>query len=272
MLKLLLIIILIFNLIFNLNIADAEDLKILGVIPVTWHSNIFPGKALADINGKPMIQHVYERAKLSKSLCDVIVATDDERILKAVNNFGGKAVMTSINHRSGTSRVCEAAELYCDNNINNINAVINIQGGEPLLNPVMIDEVAESLSEPEVLCATLCREFKDLDDADNANKVKVVFDKNFNALYFSRSIIPYRRRGTLTPVYRHIGIYGYKLEFLKLYVKLQITPLAETESLEQLKVLENGYKMRVKITDCPDESIAVVTPQDLELVRKILAK
>ncbi|MBQ3377112.1 MAG: 3-deoxy-manno-octulosonate cytidylyltransferase [Synergistaceae bacterium] len=248
-----------------------NNLKFLGVIPARFNSSRFPGKPLADINGKPMIQHVYERAKLSSSLCDVIVATDDERILKAVNNFGGKAVMTASDHPNGTSRVCEAAKLYCDNNINNINAVINIQGDEPLLNPVMIDEVAELLRDDAVNFATLCREFKDFSEANNANAVKVVFDKNFDALYFSRSIIPYRREKTDLKIFHHIGIYGYKLEFLKLYITLPMTPLAETESLEQLKVLESGYKIRVKVTSCQDESLGVDTPEDLERVRRIIA-
>ncbi|MBQ3626713.1 MAG: 3-deoxy-manno-octulosonate cytidylyltransferase [Synergistaceae bacterium] len=248
-----------------------NNLKFLGVIPARFSSSRFPGKPLADINGKPMIQHVYERAKLSSSLCDVIVATDDERILKAVNNFGGKVVMTNSNHPNGTSRVCEAAKLYCGNNINNINAVINIQGDEPLLNPVMIDEVAELLRDDAVNFATLCREFKDFSEANNANAVKVVFDKNFNALYFSRSIIPYRREKTDLKIFHHIGIYGYKLEFLKLYITLPMTPLAETESLEQLKVLESGYKIRVKVTSCQDESLGVDTPEDLERVRRIIA-
>ena len=252
------------------NMID-NNLKFLGVIPARFNSSRFPGKPLADINGKPMIQHVYERAKLSSSLCDVIVATDDERILKAVNNFGGKAVMTASDHPNGTSRVCEAAKLYCDNNINNINAVINIQGDEPLLNPVMIDEVAELLRDDAVNFATLCREFKDFSEANNANAVKVVFDKNFDALYFSRSIIPYRREKTDLKIFHHIGIYGYKLEFLKLYVTLPMTPLAETESLEQLKVLESGYKIRVKVTSCQDESLGVDTPEDLERVRRIIA-
>ena len=248
-----------------------NNLKFLGVIPARFSSSRFPGKPLADINGKPMIQHVYERAKLSESLCDVIVATDDERILKAVNNFGGKAVMTASDHPNGTSRVCEAAKLYCDNNINNINAVINIQGDEPLLNPVMIDEVAELLRDDAVNFATLCREFKDFSEANNVNAVKVVFDKNFDALYFSRSIIPYRREKTDLKIFHHIGIYGYKLEFLKLYITLPMTPLAETESLEQLKVLESGYKIRVKVTSCQDESLGVDTPEDLERVRRIIA-
>ena len=245
-----------------------NNLKFLGVIPARFSSSRFPGKPLADINGKPMIQHVYERAKLSSSLCDVIVATDDERILKAVNNFGGKVVMTNSNHPNGTSRVCEAAKLYGDNNI---NAVINIQGDEPLLNPVMIDEVAELLRDDAVNFATLCREFKDFSEANNANAVKVVFDKNFDALYFSRSIIPYRREKTDLKIFHHIGIYGYKLEFLKLYITLPMTPLAETESLEQLKVLESGYKIRVKVTSCRDESLGVDTPEDLERVRRIIA-
>ena len=234
-----------------------------------------PGKPLADICGKPMIQHVYERAKLSSSLCGVIVATDDERIFKAVKDFGGEAVMTASSHPNGTSRVCEAAKIYCDlYKINDIKAIINIQGDEPLLNPVMIeiDETAKLLLDDSVNFATLCRPFKDLSEADNVNAVKVVMDNKGDALYFSRSVIPYVRNNSADiKIYRHIGIYGYKLNFLNLYVTLPMTPLAEAESLEQLKVLESGYKIRVKITSCQDdEGRGVDTPEDLEAVRKIL--
>ena len=251
-----------------------KNFKILGIIPARWQSSRLPGKPLADICGKPMIQHVYERAKLSSSLCGVTVATDDERIFNAVKNFGGEAVMTAASHPNGTSRVCEAAKIYCElHKIKDIKAIINIQGDEPLLNPVMIDEVAGLLHDDSVNFATLCRPFKDFSEADNVNAVKVVMDNRGDALYFSRSVIPYIRNKNNIKIYRHIGIYGYKLDFLNLYVTLPPTPLAEAESLEQLKVLENGYKIRVKITECQDdESCGVDTPEDLEAVRKILNK
>lgn len=266
----------------NLNVLAPDGLKILGVIPARWHSTRLPGKPLADINGKSMIQHVYERAKLSKSLFDVIVATDDERVFHAVKNFGGKAVMTSKDHPNGTSRVAEAVEIY---ELSEAQAVINIQGDEPLLNPVMIDEVSEILKEvlkkenlknlkdENVVCATLCAPFKNKDDAKDINAVKVVMAQNGDALYFSRSVIPFERDkiSAHTPQYfRHIGIYGYKMDFLKLYAKMPMTPLAEAESLEQLKILENGYKIRVKITSCKDDGRGVDTPEDLEAVRKLI--
>lgn len=249
-------------------------MNIVGIIPARWHSTRLPGKPLADINGKPMIQHVYERAKKAKSLSDVIVATDDARVFNAVKIFGGRAVMTSEAHPNGTSRVAEAVEIM---ELSSADAVINIQGDEPLLNPAMIDEIAEILEEPDVQCATLCRPFINSDDdfnnanaANNPNAVKVVIAQNGDALYFSRSLIPYPRNRTSEPVFHHIGIYGYKMDFLKLYAKMPMTPLAETESLEQLKILEHGYKIRVKVTACTDIGRGVDTLEDLEIVRKLI--
>ena len=144
--------------------------------------------------------------------------------------------------------------------------MINIQGDEPLLDPLMIDEAAELLREN--YCVTLCREL--FDDFDNPNIVKVVLSRENFALYFSRSLIPYKRNQSSLPIYQHIGIYGYSVEFLRKYVALPSTPLSEAESLEQLKILENGYKIRVKVTDCKDESVGVDTPEDLERVREII--
>lgn len=236
-------------------------MRILGVIPARWSSSRFPGKPLADINGKSMIERVYEQAKKAKSLIDVIVATDDERIMKCVKNFGGKALMTPTELPNGTTRV-----EYASRNYENIDGVINIQGDEPLLDPVMIDEVSELLSEN--YCVTLCREITS--DYDNKNIVKVVFDINNNALYFSRSKIPYERNKTGIRIYQHIGIYGYEINFLKKYVELSPTPLSETESLEQLKILEHGYKIKVRVTKSKETSIGVDTPEDLERVREIL--
>ena len=238
--------------------------KILGVIPARWASTRLPGKPLADICGKPMIQHVYERAKQSKSLTSVVVATDDERVLNAVRAFGGEAVMTSPNHPNGSSRVEEASRGR------NADAIINIQGDEPLMDPAMIDEVAAALNEPEVVCATLCRPLAEA-DRNNPNVVKVVMAQNGDALYFSRSPIPYPRHEPSIPFYQHIGIYGYTADFLRRYVELPMTPLAEAESLEQLKVLENGYKIRVKVTSCAYVGRGVDTPEDLEAVRRLLS-
>ena len=237
-------------------------MKILGVIPARWSSSRFPGKPLADICGKSMIQRVYERAKKSSLLFDVIVATDDERISQCVESFGGRAIMTPSELPNGTARAEFATRIYGEA----VDAVINIQGDEPLLNPRMIDEVAELLSEN--YCVTLCSELQN--DFENPNIVKVVFDSNGNALYFSRSLIPYKRNLTEQPIFQHIGIYGYSIDFLRKYVELEATPLSEAESLEQLKVLEHAYKIRVKVTDCKDKSIGVDTPEDLELVKRII--
>ena len=236
--------------------------KILGIIPARYASTRFPGKPLADIDGKTMIQHVYERSKLSKSLCDVIVATDDLRIFECVKNFGGKAVMTDSDLQNGTARCEQAARNY-----ENIDAVINIQGDEPLLDPLMLDEAAELLNQNNN-CVTLCKTLSE--DFENPNIVKVVLTLDDFALYFSRSLIPYKRNKTDLPIYQHIGIYGYEINFLKKYVTLEDTPLSYSESLEQLKILEHGYKIKVKITDCKNESLGVDTPEDLEKVRKIL--
>ena len=238
------------------------SIKILGVIPARYQSSRFPGKPLADICGKTMIQRVFERAKLSKSLFDVIIATDDERIYNCAKNFGANPVMTDSNLPNGTARCEQAAKIYDSN----IDAVINIQGDEPLLDPVMIDEVAELLINNE--CATLCRELDD--DFENPNIVKLVMNLNGEALYFSRSLIPYKRNKINLPIYQHIGIYGYKLDFLKKYVNLPASPLSEAESLEQLKILENGYKICVKVTSSKSQNIGVDTPEDLQRVREII--
>ncbi len=239
-------------------------MKILGIIPARYASSRFPGKPLADICGKPMILRVYERAMKSKSLCDVIVATDDVRIFECVENYGGRAVMTDSSLPNGTARCEQAAGIYGKN----IDAVINIQGDEPLLDPLMIDETAGLLQSCE--CSTLCRE---LDyDFSNPNIVKVVMSQDGHALYFSRSLIPYRRNNTSLPIYQHIGIYGYSLDFLKKYVTLKSTPLSEAESLEQLKILEHGYKISIKITDSINESIGVDTPEDLKRVSEIICR
>lgn len=235
---------------------------ILGVIPARWASTRLPGKPLADICGKPMIQHVYERARRSRALSALVVATDDRRVLDAVRAFGGSAVLTSPDHPNGSSRAEEAARGY------SVWAVINIQGDEPLLDPSMIDEVASALEEPDVLCATLCRPLAEEEWA-NPNAVKVVVDQAGNALYFSRSLIPYPRNAPI-PVYQHIGLYGYRAEFLRRYVELPMTPLARAESLEQLKVLEHGHKIRVKVTACAAPGRGVDTPEDLEAVRKLI--
>ena len=249
--------------------------KILGIIPARYSSTRFPGKPLADINGKPMIQHVYERALKAKSLSEVLIATDDERIFDAAKNFNANVVMTDSNLPNGTAR-CEQAARKFNQDFDAgapLAAVINIQGDEPLLDPLMIDEVANLLNGGSPAgnadAATLCSELHE--DFNNPNIVKVVMSQNNYALYFSRSLIPYERnKNSNIKIFQHIGIYGYSLEFLKKYVNLEPTPLSEAESLEQLKILEHGYKIKIKVTDSKIKSIGVDTAEDLEKVREII--
>ena len=241
-------------------------LKILGVIPARFASTRLPGKVLLDIGGKPMIQLVYERAARSPRLDELVVATDDERVFQAVESFGGKAVMTDAAHPNGTSRAAEVAKT------GDFDCVINIQGDEPLIDPDMIGEVARALDAPGVVCATLCRPIGSEEALTNPNVVRVVCNRDGNALYFSRSLIPYPREGFKVPVYEHVGIYGYTHEFLMKYVQLPMTPLAETESLEQLKILENGYSVKVAVTHCRQIGPNVNTLEDLEAVRKIVGE
>ncbi|MBQ9904840.1 MAG: 3-deoxy-manno-octulosonate cytidylyltransferase [Synergistaceae bacterium] len=236
--------------------------KILGIIPARYASSRFPGKPLADIHGKPMIIHVLERAKMSKTLHDVIAATDDERIFDAVVSSGARAVMTDSNLPNGTARCEQALRIFGGE----FDAVINIQGDEPMLDPIMIDEVSEILGNCE--CSTLCRALDD--DFSNPNIVKVVMNQKGYALYFSRSLIPYKRNESNLPVYQHIGIYGYSVDFLKKYVRLSDTPLSSAESLEQLKILEHGYRIRISVTKSRRDNIGVDTPEDLERVRDLM--
>jgi 3-deoxy-manno-octulosonate cytidylyltransferase (CMP-KDO synthetase) len=237
-------------------------MKIIGIIPARYSATRLPGKPLADICGKPLIQYVYDQARKSELLEDVIVATDDERILEAVEEFGGKAVMTSPTHPSGTDRCAEVArQIDCD-------FVINIQGDEPLIPPEVIDKVAEALMEsdeeiPMTSAATIANE----EERENSNVVKVVTDQKGIALYFSRSPIPFYRN-PIAPTLRHIGIYGYRKDFLLKFVSLPQTPLEKTESLEQLRALEHGFKIRIVLVDY--SPVGVDTPEDLKRVRKLL--
>ncbi len=241
-------------------------MKSIGIIPARYASTRLPGKPLKDICGKPMIQHVYERAQKAKLLDEIIVATDDKRIIDAVKGFGGKAVLTSINHPNGSSRAAEVvADLDCE-------LIINIQGDEPLIKPEMIDELAEVIAaEKNLDSATLCYQIPEENFADE-NVVKVVRDRNDFALYFSRSIIPYPRNAEYQKVFEHIGIYAYRKSFLLKYNKLEKTPLSETESLEQLKVLEHGFKMKVPETRFKYEALSIDTLEDLEKARKIISE
>jgi len=249
------------------------------IIPARFASTRFPGKPLVFLKDKPIIQHVYEKAKASQLIDDVFVATDDERIFQCVKNFGGKAIMTSKIHPSGTDRIAEAVDILIKEgyNLKDDSIIINLQGDEPLIKPQMIDQLVSLMKESS--CAnqfigTLAKKIEDEKDFQNPNIVKVVFDKNGYALYFSRSPIPFDREKYLKGfsnndfMYKHIGIYGYTVEILKNFVKAPQSRLEKIEALEQLRALENGIKIKVGITEY--DSFGIDTPEDLEVIEKCL--
>jgi 3-deoxy-manno-octulosonate cytidylyltransferase (CMP-KDO synthetase) len=242
--------------------------KIVGIVPARYASTRFPGKALAPIAGKPLIQHVVERCQMAKSLGEVIVATDDSRIADLVKKFC-RVEMTRPEHPSGTDRIAEAAaRCTCD-------AVVNIQGDEPLIDPAVIDAVAGALVENEM--ATAATPVKNPAEYDNPNVVKVVVNTAGRALYFSRRTIPYLReaaRGSVSeqlaafPFLKHLGIYGYRRETLLRLVKFPVSPLENAEKLEQLRALENGIPMAVVKVEY--DSVGVDVPEDVTRVEQIL--
>ena len=242
-------------------------MKITAIIPARYASTRFAGKALADILGKPMVQHVYERTSQASLVSEVIVATDDERIFSAVRDFGGRAEMTDRSHETGTDRLAEVAAR------SNADIIVNVQGDEPLIDPAMIDEAIRPLvDEPAVQMATLKTRIKTLHDFLSPNVVKVVSDWEGYALYFSRSPLPNFRdkwndlkdeafaSGKLL-CYKHVGLYVYRRDFLLQYARMSPTFLEQAEKLEQLRALENGFKIRVVATEF--DSIGVDTPFDL---------
>ncbi|MCQ2203115.1 MAG: 3-deoxy-manno-octulosonate cytidylyltransferase [Bacteroidales bacterium] len=243
--------------------------NILGLIPARYASSRFPGKPLADIGGKPMIQRVYEQA--SKVLPDVYVATDDERIENAVKAFGGRVVMTATTHQSGTDRCEEAIEKVEAASGKKYHAVINIQGDEPFISPVQIELLASAFLKAETEIATLVKVADNSQDLFNPNKPKVVVSVQGNALYFSRSPIPYLRGveekewHVKHKYYNHIGLYGYRADILREITKLERGTLEKCESLEQLRWLENGYSIAVMETEL--ESLSIDTPEDLEALK-----
>ena len=240
--------------------------RILGVIPARFTSTRFPGKVLAPLAGKPMVQHVHERAKLSRYLDDVIVATDDDRVAAAVRKFGGRVRMTSPDHPSGTDRLAEVASAE------SASVYVNIQGDEPLIDPEAIDAAILSvLHEDSVLMGTLKKKISDAADITNPNVVKVVTNFQNEAVYFSRCPIPFQRDGQSDSglYFKHVGLYVYRREFLLEYPNLRIGPLEEAERLEQLRALENGYRIQVVETDY--ESMGVDTPEDLERVNHLFS-
>ena len=239
---------------------------ILGVIPVRYNSTRLPGKPLCDICGKPMVQRVYEIASLSTLLDDLVVATDDQRVFDAVTAFGGKVVMTSSDHMTGSDRIAEVVGSYhCD-------YVLNIQGDEPLLIPEIIDEVIIALvTDKKQVMTTSCYRITDESRIDNPSAVKVVVDIEGNAMLFSRAPIPYPRNREYHAMHEHIGVFGFRKDFLLKYVTLPNTPLSLTESLEQLKAMENGYRIKVVQTKYNYQPPSVKTPEDLEQVVRILS-
>ncbi|MCX8031106.1 MAG: 3-deoxy-manno-octulosonate cytidylyltransferase [Thermodesulfovibrionales bacterium] len=252
------------------------------IIPCRYASTRFPGKPLKLLLGKPLIQHVFESVSKAKSIDGIFIATDNDEIFRVVKSFGGHPIMTSQDHKSGTDRIAEAVmkierEKKC---IDKIDLVLNVQGDEPMIKAEMIDDLVNLMQEEDVKIATLVKRIENIEDIFNPNVVKVVFDLEGYAVYFSRSPIPYYRQFFYDKsykdidikklyMYKHIGIYGYKRDFLFHYIKLPKSSLEEAEQLEQLRIIENGYKIKIKIT--PYDTLGVDTPEDLEKVERCLS-
>lgn len=243
-------------------------MKVLGVIPARYASSRFPGKPLIDLKGKSMIQRVYERASTSELISQLVVATDDQRIYDAVHAFGGKVEMTGGHHHSGTDRCGEVALNHPD-----VDVVINIQGDEPLVDPHQLDVLLEAFEDPSVQIATLGIEDRSTDNRSNENRIKLVRDIHDNALYFSRSAIPNISRAedealNALKLFRHIGVYAFRRDVLIQLVELPVCPLEKVESLEQLRWMYNGYKIRVVETSI--ETPNIDSPEDVEEVLNYL--
>lgn len=241
-------------------------MQIVGIIPARFASTRFPGKPLVQINGKSMIQRVYEQAAKSHALADVFVATDDQRIFDHVLDFGGKVMMTSEEHRTGTERCNEVVQkLATENKVFDI--AINIQGDEPYIQPEQIDLLASCFNDPAIALATLIKKINSEEELISSNTIKVVVAKNQQALYFSRAQLPFLRDKKNAQqfchglYYKHIGIYAYLAVTLRAITSLQPSPLELAESLEQLRWLENGYKIFTRET--LHESFSVDSPEDL---------
>ena len=239
--------------------------KVAVVIPARYGSTRFPGKPLFKIAGKPLLQHVWERCGKARGITAIIVATDDMRIAEAAFDFGAEVSMTSPKHRSGTDRCAEVAK-----RLRGFSHIINVQGDEPLIDPALISRLAKTLTADKGIdMITAANAFGSDEDAGNPNAVKVVLDREGNALYFSRSVIPFARAGS--PRYlRHQGIYGYSAKFLLQFVKWKPGVLEQCEQLEQLRALENGARIRVLLTK--SASLGVDAPEDAALVERLLAQ
>jgi len=235
----------------------SKSIKKIGIIPARFASTRFPGKPLVNIHGKSMIQRVYEQV-VQSDLDEVIVATDDQRIIDHVNSFGGNVKMTSVNHLTGTDRCNEIASQYPDETV-----VINIQGDEPFIQPEQLQLLLSAFHDHTTQIATLVKQITSPAEIENPNLVKVVFSNHHKALYFSRSVIPFARNIS-THYYKHIGIYAYREDVLHQLTQLSPTPLEQAESLEQLRWMENGFSITVVPTEI--ETIGIDTPEDLNKI------
>ena len=244
-------------------------MKFIGIIPARYSSSRFPGKPLAILGGKPVIEHVYRQ--VSSVMEDVFVATDDQRIYDAVEAFGGKAIMTRSDHKSGTDRICEALEKVGGS----FDVVINIQGDEPFIQESQLETVMQCFDDPRTQIATLGKPFESMEAVENPNSPKIVLDNDGYALYFSRSVIPFVRGKeheewlSHFPYLKHIGLYAYRTEVLREVSKIPQSTLELAESLEQLRWLQNGYKIKVGLTDV--ETIGIDTPEDLQRAEEKMA-
>lgn len=242
--------------------------RVAGIIPARYGSTRLPGKALRPILGKPMVLRVYERCLPAQRLDMVCVATDDERIARVIESAGGRAIMTSPDHASGTDRLAEAVRSL------DADIVVNIQGDQPFLDPIMIDEAVQPLFEDaDVVMSTLIHPISDPEDLQKPSVVKAVVDLAGFALYFSRSLIPYPRNDVPHTVYEHVGLYVYRRDFLLKLAQLPPTTLEKVEGLEQLRVLEHGYRIRVVETRAPDHAFtgfSVDTAEDLQRAEQML--
>jgi 3-deoxy-manno-octulosonate cytidylyltransferase (CMP-KDO synthetase) len=246
------------------NASSTPPEKIVAVIPARYASTRFPGKPLADLAGRPLIEHVYRRVAECRAVDRVIVATDDERISRVVESFGGRVQMTNPAHVSGTDRVAEAIRgVDCE-------LVVNVQGDEPMIEPEMIDQALAPFDRPSVQMSTLRRRIESRADFLSSHVTKVVVDRDGHALYFSRTPIPYHRdTGAPLEAWKHVGLYVYRRRFLLEFARMAPTPLERCEALEQLRAIEHG--VRIAVVETRFDTISVDTPEDLERVRRILS-
>jgi len=243
-------------------------MKIVGIIPSRYGSSRFPGKALALIKGKPMIEHVFMRASECERLTDIWIATDDRSIKSCVEEFGGKVIITKKEHPTGTDRISEAARYL---KLSPSDIVVNIQGDQPLFKGKVLNLLIDSmLNDPSIQMSTLIYRIRDQREIDDRNCVKVVMDLNGFAIFFSRSPIPFYRDREIDRIYyKHLGFYAYRMDFLKRYPTLPRGRLEVAESLEQLRAIENGIK--IKVVESPSDSYEVDTPQDIEKIERLLS-